>query len=164
MPRGGVLVDLLVVFTFSMNWERFMGDKVVTLGWEGSYGVWKESGGRYGMAICEDGLMIMLGQCKQNWWMTLKIFSRWVVINWKCEQWASEYEFSSHVELPHLCRHSGDLDLIKACVLSEKYNEAREGKGNQGYMWRSDYNHRPWNLSGIRGETRIWMKGITELK
>lgn len=26
----------------------------------------------------------------------------------------------------------GELDLIKVCVLSEKYNEVREGKGNQG--------------------------------
>lgn len=30
----------------------------------------------------------------------------------------------------------GELDLLKACVLSGKYTEVGEGKGNQGYIQR----------------------------
>lgn len=48
----------------------------------------------------------------------------------------------------------GELGFIKACVLTGKCTEVREGKWNQGYIQRSDYNNGPWNLRWVRGETR----------
>lgn len=47
-----------------------------------------------------------------------------------------------------------ELDLIRACVLSEKYTEVREGERSQEYIQRSDYNEGPQSLSRIRGEAR----------
>lgn len=55
-----------------------------------------------------------------------------MVINLKREQLAEVCEFSSHVQLPTCACIGGRLDFIKACVLSEKYCEARErGKGTK---------------------------------
>lgn len=48
-------------------------------------------------------------------------------------------EFSSHVQrltCPGI--GGGELDSVKACVLSEEYIEVREGKGNEGYIQKSD--------------------------